>query len=138
MSYPTYSNYNYYYMPKAMYYSYWGYYPYSDYYLSNGGQDKKRIIYDTFQTNPLVPKGEGVLLTLIWISDQKEFSMDADKEIDVNGVKRTSEVADRKLWTVMEIRKADKHRSQRLELYVYRVKNNLDVFTGEKIEDKEN
>ena len=63
--------------------------------------------------------------------------MDADKEIDVNGVKRTSEVADRKLWTVMEIRKADKHRSQRLELYVYRVKNNLDVFTGEKVEDKE-
>ena len=33
--------------------------------------------------------------------------MDADKEIDVNGVKRTSEVADRKVWTTMEIRKAD-------------------------------
>jgi hypothetical protein len=64
--------------------------------------------------------------------------MDADKEIDVNGVKRTSEVADRKLWTTMEIRKADHLRSYRLELYVYRVKNNLDVFTGEKIEDKEN
>jgi len=63
--------------------------------------------------------------------------MDADKEIDVNGVKRTSEVADRKLWTTMEIRKADKLRSHRLELYVYRVKNNLDVFTGKKIEDKE-
>ena len=128
MSYPTYSNYNYYYMPKAMYYSYWGYYPYSDYYLSNGGQDEIGL-------NPLVPKGEGVLLTLIWISDQKEFSMDADKEIDVNGVKRTSEVADRKVWTTMEIRKADILRSYRLELYVYRVKNNLDVFTGEKIED---
>ena len=28
MSYPTYSNYNYYYMPQGMYYSYWGYYPY--------------------------------------------------------------------------------------------------------------
>jgi len=63
--------------------------------------------------------------------------MDADKEIDVNGVKRTSEVADRKLWTTMEIRKADIHRPHRLELYVYRVKNNLDVFTGKKIEDKE-
>ena len=46
--------------------------------------------------------------------------MDADKEIDV--------------WTTMEIRKADKLRSHRLELYVYRVKNNLDVFTGKKIE----
>ena len=65
-------------------------------------------------------------------------SMDADKEIDVNGVKRTSEVADRKRWTMMEIRKADQLRSYRLELYVYRVKHNLDVFTGEKIEDKEN
>ena len=64
--------------------------------------------------------------------------MDADKEIDVNGVKRTSEVADRKVWTTMEIRKADILRAYRLELYVYRVKNNLDVFTGEEIEDKEN
>ena len=50
MSYPTYSNYNYYYMPEAMYYSYWGYYPYSNYYLSNGGQDKTPS-----------PEGEGVL-----------------------------------------------------------------------------
>ena len=61
--------------------------------------------------------------------------MDADKE-NVDGVKRTSEVADRKLWTIMEIRKADRFRPQRLELYVHRVKNNLDVFTGKKIEDK--
>ena len=28
MSDPTYTNYNYYYTPKGMYYSYWGYYPY--------------------------------------------------------------------------------------------------------------
>jgi len=33
MSYPTYSNYNYYYAPEGMYYSYWGYYPY----YTNGG-----------------------------------------------------------------------------------------------------
>ena len=26
--YPTHSNYNYYYSPQGMYYSYWGYYPY--------------------------------------------------------------------------------------------------------------
>jgi hypothetical protein len=63
--------------------------------------------------------------------------MDADKEIDVNGAKRTSEVADRKIWTTMEIRKSDKFRPQRLELYVHRVKNNLDVFTGKKIEGHE-
>ena len=61
--------------------------------------------------------------------------MDADEEIDVIGVKRTSEVADRKIWTTMEIRKADQLRSYRLELYVYRVKNNLDIFTGDKIDE---
>jgi hypothetical protein len=55
-----------------------------------------------------------------------------DAEHDVTGVKRTSEVRDVKKWTDYARAKADKFRGKRLELYVKRAAQRLDLFTGEE------